>query len=1551
MSYTYKGTKITGTSVTPVKKEKSGIKNAKKGETYFNTDTGHIYKCTEGGKPKDAKWKYWKTGIAHKPRVSVSGLGAPVRQSGNHKMKATWKIPSSMVNPNKGDRATSLDIRWYLGIKGTDPKEVIHTSNENRTESTINLNNLKIGRKTYTRESFYPFKNKPKLNYVTVKVVSKNSKGAGASAKNTRKFKKPRKPTISAFSFNTVGELSCTINTNAGDDYRERYDTKYTMKVYYSSTKKTSTIHDDSTTATSKTIKFDDPDYASRAYGEYAKVTVTAKARGYKGDSATVTDTFYVAYPAKAEITSVSASGRTSSDKCTIYIDTHSTKEHPVDRVKLEYLPNSEYSKASLIPGDAGWETTDVIDDDKCNALAMPVADLLPDPGKYTWIRLKTYHANETVLFRYSDPFRVKKLETPAATAADDKIKIVSATAGEDGQSAVVQIGWDDGATESTGTELSWDNDETAWKSTKEPATFEFEWEDETEQGAPIPVTSGGITYPHSATISIKDLDEGEQYFIKARRYLEDETTTYSKYSNSATVITSEKPESVGASADRYVPKGSGLNVYWTFSGNGLQKEWQIIDSNGAFLANGEGSLGSTQIDANVLESKAENGDVKFTVQVSTGSGWVESEQHTVTIIEPPELAITGNSLVHAHEEEERDFSGDIVTFDPLEDEYVKSLKVPLEPVQDLHGYDKPWVGGSHYNQWDEVVEFGRIDASTGALVTATDRIRSKNPIYINDNNTYYLYCGKLVGTSSSNIYAYWYGANDSYLGSTYASNTTLTPPQGAIYMRLMLGGAYGTTYLNDVSVNYPSTVTTYSPWENLCPITGWTGCEVSQSPYEQTEKHTITGKNIYNAPNDEARVLVPCHIAKNTQITVSADESCTGAAIRYFDADKVQIDFCTSLGTVADGRRYKTFTTLNTKDCEYVEFYGSGPFSDLMVALGTDYAYEPYGNHYPVSWQTEAGTVYGGTVDVVSGVLTATTVMENASDLVVSMAGTSDVNKKRALITTTYQPKNVLATEVGNNLLCNVLPSKTANATYAKTEGISYGGTGKCVYAYVDSLQTVSAWETFAEDNNMVFTYELATPQTYQLDPVQVALLIGEQNNIWNNIGETNLTLSRVVLDEDQLQTNNLSVTFQSNKICDVRLIVASQGAVSQFPKGILRQTEGDTIYSNLYDTVEWTASYVLTEDETVQDKRYYSYDDNVYNVVAPDGTENPSEENWYEETGFFNTTIALPPALDFWDKASYTVTAVGIDRQTSLQSNEVELSFPVSWAHQAPSIEPLETYTLSADTTVLDNKNYYVYDSETQTYTAVETQGNENPSSEGWYEVTTTRYITVTPVDYTDDNGTHHLSAEINLTPPPNYESDDVYDIYRMTGDGAQLIGQSFPLTYTAVDEYAPFGEDVTGNYRIAIRTVDGDVEFTDVEYVLEYDGIRLDWAGGYIEYPYGVSIGDSYEKDVDIRHHMNGSVNGYWNQGVERKGSLNTDAIKIIQQDDIDLTRKLARYAGAVFVRTREGTAFEADVQITDLSTKNKAIMSIAIDATEIELTDEFMLPIPFNLENEG
>lgn len=1122
--YNYKGTKITGTSPTAKVFKNSKIKKAKAKELYFNTDTGHVYKCVKGGAPDKATWKYKRTDIAEKPSIAVTGLGAPARKSG-YTMQASWKVPASMVDKKKGDRATELEVYWYLNVdNSTDPKEFEVKKNEKTTSDTVNLDNFKAtNKKTYTRQSFHPVKWGKYLKSVSVKVRGVNSKGAYPSKKapmKERKFEAPRAPVISDLAFNAeTGEVSCTITTNAGTDYKERYDTTYSMKVYYSNLNKWYTIYPNKydngvTRATSKTLKFDDPNYASREYGDYARVVVNATARGFAGNTAAKQKDFYIAYPAKAEIKSIKISGRSSSDKATIYVNTHHKTVTPVDRVKLEYLPNTEYSTASRIPGDAAWQTTDIIDNAECNSMAMPVTNLIPDAGRYSWVRLKTYHASEAVLHVYSEPKRVKDLETPVADASDDRIKIVSARPAGDGKSLVVVLVWDDGALPSTGTELTWDEEADTWKSTKEPSEHRFTWSDG-------PMEYEGETWPHSATITIKGLEEGETYYIRARRYNEGDVETYSEYSEPVTATTNERPETVGAVFDRFVPKGSGLNIYWTFSGNGIQKEWRIVSADGnTHIKSGEGSLGATQLSPQELEKTAVDGDVTFTVQVSTGSDFVVSDVYTVTIIEQPTLTLNAPAVM-------------------------------------------------------------------------------------------------------------------------------------------------------------------------------------DRQPYEFT-----------------AIASVP---------------------------------------------------------------------SDLVV-------------------------------------------------------------------------------------------------------------------------------------------------------------------------------------------------------------IVTSQGTSGQFPDGVRNQTNGDTIHSDVYRVQEWIAGYALTSDTEVKDKRYYRRDGDNYLVidylptsdtevvedkayfalsgeaytrVQPVGTENPSEEGWYElpigrnpstegwyeEIEGVSATVTLPTQLDFWDLGQYSMSVVAIDRQTNLRSTPALHNFSVLWEHQAPDIAPIDTYFLSADTEVIEGKNYYSYDSETQTYTVVITEGTENPSAEGWYEVSTTEFVTVTPIDEVDDAGYHHMAAQINLTPPVNALETDSYEIYRMTGDGAYLIGRNFPLTYTAVDEYAPFGEDLTNRYRIAIRTADGDVAFTDVEYVLESDVIRIDWAGSYVEYPYGLSISDSYRKDVAIRRHLDGGIHGYWNEGIERKGSLGTSAIKLIQQTDIDATRQLARYTGPAFVRTREGTAFEADVQITDLQAQNPQVMSIAIDATEIDLTDEFMLPTPYEIVEEG
>ena len=907
--------------------------------------------------------------ITAAPNLAVKNYSCSLGGDNGHTLTGTWEVPSALVDENNNRRATSLLHHTVFYTSDMVQREYFRYDEleADATTLSINLNDARVYGQTLTRDSFYPVTDLM-LTGLGIWIEPRNTKGQGLLDTGSLWIEPPPAPTIDEITFDkTNGHCTTTVRATEGDAYHERYDIYYRVTVR-TRTGAVITASEGSSTSTEFNLSYDASDYQNLEYNQCIKVTVEATARGYAGDSSTVSRNYYLAYPSRATITGTSISAKNSTGKLTVGIRTNESTEHPVDKITLEYIANTTFENAEDITGS--WSDAGIEDDGDCKALAMGVENLIPDRGKFTWIRVKTVHAHEGVLYRYSEYVRLKELETPPADLSADGAVILSAVSGEEGTSAIVLIGWNrSGEDDSVGTELTWATEEDTWKSTKDPESHEFTWDDGE-------ITYQGVTYHGSAEITIKGLKEGEQYFIKARRYYEGDTVSYGRYSSTATVVTSEKPAGIVAHCNGYVVDGQPLSVYWTFSGNGIQKKWQIVKSNGTVIANGDGSTGSTQISAKRLKSLASNNTLTFTVQVSTGSGFVSSEELAVTILEKPTLTLT------------------------------------------------------------------------------------------------------------------------------------------------------------------------------------------------------------------------------------------------------------------------------------------------------------------------------------------------------------------------------------------------------------------------------------------------VATPLTAQ----------------------------------------PFSFTAQSSRPCDLIVNITALGASGQAPQGIRSQLGGDTIYSD---------------------------------IVSPHWTNG-------------SATVTVPSGLDFWSKASYRLSVIAVDRETSLRSAEKRKTFKIDWANKAVS-----------------------------------------PNG----------FVTLTPIDTTVDDK-HTQAVRIALTQPTGSRASDVYDIYRVSGGTPTLIGQGFPLSHTATDRYAPFGSDEDTYYRIALRTVDGDTDFVDVSYTLPCADkfVRFDWRGGSLELPYGTSIGDNYNKSVELRQHMDGSTDGYWNRNIEHGASFNSSVIKLIQPKEISLARQLARYAGAVFVRTSNGSAFAADVQVTDLSVKNKAVTAIAIDATEVDITDEFMLSKP-------
>ena len=185
--------------------------------------------------------------------------------------------------------------------------------------------------------------------------------------------------------------------------------------------------------------------------------------------------------------------------------------------------------------------------------------------------------------------------------------------------------------------------------------------------------------------------------------------------------------------------------------------------------------------------------------------------------------------------------------------------------------------------------------------------------------------------------------------------------------------------------------------------------------------------------------------------------------------------------------------------------------FKNVQVEFGSvAHDYTPYtGTVYPISWQTVAGTVYGGTLDVVTGVLTVSFLKQNLFGEGVSVSrkttNTSGVYRFAVSgVTGIVIPGN----SVKSTLICNTYKTRTNNQTYAGNTGVGAYEKANTVVIYDTNHNTDTA-ETFAaylESIGAYVVYPLITPLTYQLDPVQITTLLGE-NNIWADTGAIAVT------------------------------------------------------------------------------------------------------------------------------------------------------------------------------------------------------------------------------------------------------------------------------------------------------------------------------------------------------------------------------------------------------------------------------------------------------------
>lgn len=164
--------------------------------------------------------------------------------------------------------------------------------------------------------------------------------------------------------------------------------------------------------------------------------------------------------------------------------------------------------------------------------------------------------------------------------------------------------------------------------------------------------------------------------------------------------------------------------------------------------------------------------------------------------------------------------TGNPVVFDTDVAKPLQKLSLSLLPRQAGSGDPSPenvrdlipwgnvgtWHGGS--NTWDEQWEVGTISIETGENVVANDRIRAKNYNPCVPNKTYFI----VDPTHGKNIRLFYYDREKNFVGDSSWKDGEITTPSNAYFFRFIVASSYGTAYKNDIAINYPSSVTTYSP-------------------------------------------------------------------------------------------------------------------------------------------------------------------------------------------------------------------------------------------------------------------------------------------------------------------------------------------------------------------------------------------------------------------------------------------------------------------------------------------------------------------------------------------------------------------------------------------------------------------------------------------------------------------------------------------------------------------------------------------------------------------
>ena len=524
--------------------------------------------------------------------------------------------------------------------------------------------------------------------------------------------------------------------------------------------------------------------------------------------------------------------------------------------------------------------------------------------------------------------------------------------------------------------------------------------------------------------------------------------------------------------------------------------------------------------------------------------------------------------------DETTDVTGNPINFSTKSAQNAKNTVINMEPIQNLHGFGKPWVGGAGKNVLPMTVE--GIKAANASGTWSGNAYTLNNVTFTiltdSDNNVIgikvvtsgtlsnpvgfflenfelgagqYILNGSIGGSSQTyRINLYDIPAYTTLAQSFDGDSNTITFNQTtALTVRIFVSG--GNTILYPM-IRKSTDPATFEPYTNIASISGYdevniNGCGKNLLPLTVEDIKRVNSSsgswsgNVYTLSNTVFTLLTKENSNIVTGIKVSGTSSVNiffNISDRKFDIDSLIQSYSTktvnnyslstglenegSASTYYAGYDYTTFKTF----IKIVANYNPNDmvFKPIMSYNDPNAVFEPYqeSNDLTISL---GQTVYGATLDVENGILVVTDKVRLFGDL--AWATGTDATSQYFKTETIDDITSSGTTSAMPQAICeNYAPAPSNNV---KNGDFAIGMAGHIVY--VRDISIADTTEFVSRNATVKICYKLATPTTIQLTPHEISLLEGV-NNI--SIDDANSTITLTYRDGRVATLDDISAPFK---------------------------------------------------------------------------------------------------------------------------------------------------------------------------------------------------------------------------------------------------------------------------------------------------------------------------------------------------------------------------------------------------------------------------------------